>query len=285
MDLALLAVTALGFVGVFLMLPRERATVSRIGGLIGVLALGGLFLLLVRQSASAPPTAGGPSIFFYVFASIMVLGAAGVISQPRPVYAALYFVLVTLAGAALFVLLMSEFMAIVLVIVYAGAILVTYVFVLMLASQGNESHQPPEYDRRASEPFWAVLVSFVLLGTILQVLYPEAQSRDALAGKPKLTILAAASQKSPDLGIFHGSANAMMVDSQAEVSTAPATEVLPPRPGNMQLLGVTLYGSHAFALELAGILLTIALVGAVMIARKNVDYEDKPAVTGALPSE
>ena len=49
----------------------------------------------------------------------------------------------------------------------------------------------------------------------------------------------------------------------------------------MQLLGVTLYGHYAFSLELAGVLLTIALVGAVIIARKNVDYADKGAGTGA----
>ena len=59
-----------------------------------------------------------------------------------------------------------------------GAILVTYVFCADAREPGERCNsEPPEYDRKASEPFWAVFVSFVLLGTILQVLYPAVGSR------------------------------------------------------------------------------------------------------------
>ena len=151
----------------------------RIGGLVGALALGGFFYCWCGGwrgrgwwGGLAGVAGGGPSVYFYVFAGVMIASAVGVICHPKPVYAALYFVLVTLAGAGLFVLLLAEFMAIVLIIVYAGAILVTYVFVIMLASQGSAGKRTAEYDRVASEPFAAVLVSFILLGTVLQVLWP-----------------------------------------------------------------------------------------------------------------
>ena len=274
MDLPLLAVTALGLAGVFLMLPRKKAILVRIGGLLGVLALGGFFLLLVRmvgerEAAAGSVGGGGPSVYFYVFSGVMIAGAIGVVCHPRPVVAALHFVLVTLAGAGLFVLLMAEFMAVVLVIVYAGAILVTYVFVIMLASQGG-GKALAEYDEVASEPLAAVLVSFILLGTILQVMMPAPGGAAMSVARP-------------------AQENEMMVASLAGAATAPAATkaagaaTQPYVPGNIQLIGVSLYGDYAYSLELAGVLLTIALVGAVVIARKNTELET--AGTGELPVE
>ena len=187
-----------------MLLPRERAPIARLGGLWRPWALAGFFLYLVRTVAV---TVGGgdqgPPVYFYVFAVIMILGAVGVVCQPKPVYAALYFVLVTLAGAGIFVLLMAEFMAIVLIIIYAGAILVTYVFVIMLASQGSTGGTggttAPEYDRRASEPFVAVAVAFVLIGAVLQVLFP---TNGRLIAQPSVTpdalMVASFSDSAPD---------------------------------------------------------------------------------------
>ena len=74
-----------------------------------------------RISGSSPPS---PSV-----------GAIRVVTHPKPVYSALYFVLTVFASAGLFVLLWAEFMAAALVLIYAGAILVTYVFVIMLAAE------------------------------------------------------------------------------------------------------------------------------------------------------
>jgi NADH-quinone oxidoreductase subunit J len=270
MDYALLAATALGAIGLYLMLPREKATLSRLGGLLSVMALVGFFLYLVHIVAAAYPTGGGsaPPVFFYLFAFIMIAGAVGVVCQPKPVYAALYFVLVTLAGAGIFVLLLAEFMAIVLVIIYAGAILVTYVFVIMLASQGTTGGavSAPEYDRRAAEPFISVFVAFLLIGTILQVLLPtngRSIAQQAITPEP---LMAA----SLDAGNPYG---------------APATTQTAEPPTNVQVLGANLYSEYSFSLELAGILLTIALVGAVVIARKNTSADSAVLGTGQIPAE
>lgn len=264
MDYALLAATALGAIGLYLMLPRERAPLVRIGGLLGALALGALFLFLARAADHAVGGAAQrPPVYFYLFSAIMIAGAVGVVCQPRPVYAALYFVLVTLAGAGLFVLLLAEFMAIVLIIIYAGAILVTYVFVIMLASQGSVGGAvvAPAYDRRSSGGFIAVFVAFVLVGAIAQVLLPAKGAITA---------------SHPD------AENSLMVASL----TAPEPTATQPAmiPSNVQVLGVSLYSQYAMSLELAGILLTIALIGAVVIARKNT-LEHQPLGSGKLPTE
>jgi len=277
MDYALLAATALGAVGLYLMLPRERAPLARLGVLLGAMALAGFFLFLVQAASHwAAPVAGTqpaavavgqsntPPVYFYLFAAIMIAGAVAVVCQSRPVYAALYFVLVTLAGAGMFVLLLAEFMAIVLIIIYAGAILVTYVFVIMLASQGSVSSgvAAPVYDRRAAGSFTAVIVAFVLVGAILQVLLPTSEHT-----------LAVSRANTPD---------ALMAQSLRDVDSTSITAGA--SPTNVQVIGVSLYSRYSLSLELAGILLTIALVGAVVIARKNT-VETQTLGAGNLPVE
>jgi NADH-quinone oxidoreductase subunit J len=297
MDYALLAATALGAIGLYMLLPRERASMARLGGLLTAMAFAGLFLYLVRTVMVGASTFGPghvtpetPPVYFYLFAAIMIIGAIGVVCQPRPVYAALYFVLVTLAGAGVFVLLLAEFMAIVLIIIYAGAILVTYVFVIMLASQGSTGGTSgtiaPEYDRRASEPFVAVAVAFVLIGSVLQVLFPTngriVAERSAHADP--LMVASYADVPTPAATQAATTAAALQV-----ASTSPNAPVVPGPmpagpPSNVQVLGATLYSKYALSLELAGILLTVALVGAVVIARKNTAPVDVLG-TGKLPTE
>src|SRR6185503_7620582 len=89
-------------------------------------------------------------IYFWIFSAIALLGALRVVTHPRPVYAALYFVLTVFATAGLFILLWAEFMAAALVLIYAGAILVTYVFVIMLAAQPAEDGAPVSGSARAA---------------------------------------------------------------------------------------------------------------------------------------
>jgi NADH-quinone oxidoreductase subunit J len=270
MDYFLLAATALGAIGLYLMLPRERAPLARLGGLLGAMALAGFFLFLVRTAGGLTGTGAGdrPPVYFYLFAAIMIGGAVGVVCQPRPVYAALYFVLVTLAGAGMFVLLMAEFMAVVLIIIYAGAILVTYVFVIMLASQGSTggSVVAPAYDRRASSGIVAVAAAFLLVGAVLQVLLPvNGNTLAKPADASRRNVLMARS-----LGV-DGAGN------ELPPSTMPA-------PSNPQVVGASLYSQYSFSLELAGILLTVALVGAVVISRKNTT-PDAVLGSGTLPTE
>lgn len=291
MDELLLAATALGAIGLYLMLPRERAPLAKLGTLLGAMALAGFFLFLVRSveqgmGATAGAMATRPPLVFYLFAAIMIAGAVGVVCQPKPVYAALYFVLVTLAGAGMLVLLLAEFMAIVLIIIYAGAILVTYVFVIMLASQGSAPSEgggtggqvvAANYDRRASSSFSAVVVSFVLVGAVLQVLLPMHGPIAIASDKPtpmhKMMERSVGTQLNPEI-------------SGPVAATVPAANgVEPERPSNVQLLGASLYSQYSLSLELAGILLTIALVGSVMIARKNVDVQTELLGTGKVPAE
>jgi NADH-quinone oxidoreductase subunit J len=73
-----------------------------------------------------------PLILFYVFAAVLVGAAVGVITARNPVYSALYLVLAFFQSAALWLLLEAEFLAVVLVLVYVGAVMVLFLFVVMM---------------------------------------------------------------------------------------------------------------------------------------------------------
>ena len=88
------------------------------------------------------------------------------ISQVNPVHAALSFALVVLSTCGLFLILAAPFLMAATLVVYAGAIVVTFLFVIMLAQQSGVSNA----DVRSREPFFASLAGFVLLGTLIAVL-------------------------------------------------------------------------------------------------------------------
>ena len=71
-------------------------------------------------------------ILFYVFATILVLAALGVITSRNPVYSALSLVLCFVTSAAIWLLIEAEFLAVVLVLVYVGAVMVLFLFVVMM---------------------------------------------------------------------------------------------------------------------------------------------------------
>jgi NADH-quinone oxidoreductase subunit J len=249
MDYPLIIATAFGAIALYLMMPRGQSWLVKLGALIGVLALGaGLSYLTHWAAVHFPAQHGaGPGIFFYAFAIITLASAVGVVCHPKPIYSALYFVLMTLAISGLFVLLMAEFIAIVLIIIYAGAILVTYVFVIMLASPSGVAAAAVDYDRISADPLVAVLVSFLLLGTVLETL-------------------------------FTGGAHGFIAASAAGVAAHSA------HWGGLAALGKNLYSRYTLPLELAGILMTISLIGAVVIARKNAPLSHTLGL-GDMPTE
>ena len=167
-----------GLVGLFLMMPRgRRVGLGRIGGLVGIAAVVGFVLKVLLAS-----NWGGEALWFGLLSSVAVTSAALMITQRKAIYSALYFVMTILAVAGLILLQRAEFLAIAMVLVYAGAILVTYVFVLTLCRQ----EEMAEYETTARSPFLAVLIGFVLMGGLLQMLlvgHVETNgSIEALAG-------------------------------------------------------------------------------------------------------
>jgi len=223
-------VFALGAAGLYYLLPRTGASKTAIGATLGVSAIVGLFVVLGTHGSAERRD----EVYFYLFAATAILAAVRVITHPKPVYSAIYFVAVVIAVAALLLLQEAEFLAVALVIIYAGAILVTYLFVIMLAQQPGS----PIYDRRTREPFLAVVVGFVLMAMI------AGRAGELPARAAEKAILA-------DGGRNPGATASLLT-------------------GNTMAIGAAVTTKYVVALELAGILLLISMVGAIALSRKQI---------------
>ena len=103
----------LGAIALYLLLRPGVRSVKVVGALLGL----GALVWVVRESVAGADER--PSLLFVLFSLIAIGAAVRMITHHRPVYAALYFVLVVLSSAGLFLLLEAEFMAFALIIVYA----------------------------------------------------------------------------------------------------------------------------------------------------------------------
>jgi NADH-quinone oxidoreductase subunit J len=98
------------------------------------------------------------TVIFYVFSAVLVLSALRVITARNPVHAVLFLVLAFFTAAAIWLLLRAEFLAITLVLVYVGAVMVLFLFVVMMLDINLE---------RVREGFWRNLPLAILVGGIM----------------------------------------------------------------------------------------------------------------------
>ena len=168
---------------------------------------------------------------FYGFAAVTVIGALLVVSQKNPVYSVLAIIMAFFGLAGLYVLLEAPFVAVVQIIIYAGAIMVLFLFVVMLLNVPRED--AAEWDR--SHPLYRPMA--VRIGGTLAVLL-------ALE-------LGWALSRTTGLGVGVGEEN--------------------PAMSSVAALGETLFTDYMFAFEVTSILIIVSMVGAVVLARKRED--------------
>jgi NADH-quinone oxidoreductase subunit J len=168
-------------------------------------------------------------IFVFYFAAIVaVMGALMMILQRNPVASVLYLIVSLVAQAVLFIQLNAMFVGALLIIVYAGAILVLFLFVIMLLNLRGErfDKRRPPLDR-VTRIILATVFFAELVIIIKQMAYPQKLNAVML-------------QASPDFG-----------------AVKPVSELL--------------YTKYLYPFELTSVLLLVAIVGAVVMARKGKD--------------
>jgi len=340
---------SVGALGVLIALPRRGVNPQLIGIVIAAAGFGGVIAALavaaVRAGESVSP-------FFYIFAGIAVLASLRVITHQKPVYSALYFILTILSSSALYLLVGAEFMAFALVIIYAGAILITYLFVIMLATQapaaGDDVGLLSPYDAVAREPVAAVASGFVLLAVLTGMtasgvpdltrtgdagggLREDPALLEALPGKAIRAldgrgVFAVFVEPTRDeltdgegpieLDSSAGSVTLVLRENgperlaeRLEAGDARLRDLLPdslrdpsgaanltpgsaltlrlPKdalPTNLDGVGWTLVAVHPVTLEVAGVILLMALLGAVVLARKQIEIgeDEKEAMARVL---
>lgn len=226
----LYALVAIGAAGLYGLMPRAGYRVGRTAAITMCASLAGLMV----YGARALGWTGLQDFYFCVFGALALIGAIRVITHIRPVYSALYFVMVILSVAGLLVISDAEFLAAALVIIYAGAILVTYVFVIMLAHQNDET----PCDVQAREPLAAVAIAFLLVACL----------GNLLTESPKRTCC--------------GSQKATPTASNV---SSPA---YPEGRDNVREVGRSLMTTYVVAVEAAGVLLLVAMIAAIWVARR-----------------
>jgi len=287
-----------GAIALYVLLRRPQRPVRIVAALLGL----GMFAWLL---VGVTQLLGGdlrPNAFFIIFSLIAVASAVRMITHHKPVYSALYFILVVLSSASLFLLLDAEFIAFALVIVYAGAILITYLFVLMLAQQSPDPNDPtgqPEYDLVPREPAAAMTVGFILLALLTSMIFegvgrlPPPQSPESALAQTVDDLNALPGDHPPIAHELGGSPHAtlapfaggqMFVVDDGRVfanlvtpdSTSPRLVEVPAEllPNNVQRVGQALIADFPVSLELAGVILLMAMFGAVVLARRQIELSD-----------
>ena len=180
---------------------------------------------------------------FYVFSAVLLVAAFRVITARSPVYAALFLVLAFFSAACVWILLRAEFLAIALVLVYVGAVMVLFLFVVMMLDVDTAS---------LHAGFWkhfpvAALVGVVIALEMAAILLPGFRVVDA-----------------------------------------PAASAAAAKLGNTKLLGIEVYTHYLYPLQIAAVLLLVAIIAAIsltMRARKDSKHMDPSAQVKAKKAD
>lgn len=178
----------LAAVGFFLLLPKPRGR-SVAGGIAAVVAAAAVFGVWLYQTFGNPmPDAVGSVLFGLFSLGALVFGTV-LVTQRNPARGAIAFAFVILSTCGLFLLLAAPFLMAATIIIYAGAIIVTFLFVLML----SRADGPSDENDRTREPLYGSLAGFAFTGLVLFTLYqshlgtrPAAAAETAPRFEPRL---------------------------------------------------------------------------------------------------
>ena len=171
---------------------------------------------------------------FYVFSAVLLLAAFRVITARSTVHAALFLVLAFFSASCLWMLLRAEFLAITLVLVYVGAVMVLFLFVVMMLDINTD---------RLREGFYQHLPLAGLVGALIAL--------------------------EMALVLMRG------FQLEAPVASAKAIEI-----GNTKLLGIEVYTHYLYPLQLAAVLLLVAIIAAIALTLRG--RKDSKRVDPAL---
>ena len=231
--------TLFGAAGMYLLLPRAAARGRMTGVLLMAVSLG--------CGLSQFPTMGNwvADSVFLILAGVTVVSAIGAVTFRDPVYCAIWFGLTLLGTAGLFLFDGAQFLAVATIVVYAGAILVTFLFVLMLAQPAGRA----AYDRTSWEALLAASAGAVLVGILTLT----------IAG-----VTTATAQQTAEASSAEDSTNEIGTTDNTPITTeALKANIL--ADDHVAHLGKELFGRHLVAVEVVGTLLLAALVGAAVI--------------------
>lgn len=205
------------------------------------------------------------SALFYAFSAVMLFASFRVITARNPVHAALYLVLAFFQASGIWMLLKAEFLSIALVLVYVGAVMVLFLFVVMMLDinidsirQGFWKHFPLAATVGA---VIALELAAVLLGGF-RISEPRAQVASQVISPAAVTAVAPVDPASAAL---------------TTASAADVGHVVVAQASNTKALGILLYTEYLYPVQVAALILLVALIAAIALtlrARKDSKFQN-----------
>ena len=168
-------------------------------------------------------------VIFYVFAGLTVFSALMVITQNNPVRCVLFLVLAFFSSSILWIMVNAEFLALILILVYVGAVMTLFLFVVMMLNIDIESMKT-HFMRYL--PFGLILVA--LLVSLLMIALPK--------------------------GTFNSGVEPLLISS----TSSPASPL-----SDTEALGMVLYTDYVFAFELAAVILLVSIIAAISLVHRG----------------
>ncbi len=212
-------------------------------------------------------------ILFFVLGAVALISGGLVVFQPHPLRSALWLIVNFFAVAGIYLLAHAEFIAAIQVIVYAGAIIVLFLFVIMLLNLRRAEETPvmPYYGQKLAGIYLlahaefiaaiqvivyagAIMVLFLFVIMLLNLRQPEATPKFPFFGQKLGGIILAAFTA---LILFYGFTQAKL----------PAAKEMAPGLGNTESIARSLFTDYLLPFEVTSVLLLVAIVGAVVLAK------------------
>ena len=210
-----------GGLAVWYLLPAAKQRPLTYALLLGLAALAGLAGFFLRGFGDRIPETVEAGLFFG-FSGVAIVFAVLMITSRNPARSALAFAVVVLSTCGLFLLLAAPFLAAATIVIYAGAIIVTFLFVIMLSQQEG----PSSADLRTREPAFATAAGFVLLATLLVGLQRVYDWRSVDAAIAHASTLARAEKIDPDYLSTRAKADVEHMNADSPPLTPKAAEFI-----------------------------------------------------------
>ncbi len=249
LELTLLVLAAFGLLCVLSTMPRTETLRNQAIKWIGILIMVGCALVVFMQTPMRWET-----VLFYSFSGLALLGGIAFVCSRHPVYAACNFAVAVLSISGLLFMLNAAYLAISMMIVYAGATIIIFLFVLMFAQRSTLQI----HDRGLNAPIIAVLFAAVLVALIglgireqrweglLSATFQDLPVKSEAKSIPDADSVAVGQDSSPAIGM----------------TTAPHRLTVAG-------FGNALFTNYLWLVVLAGAMLTIAAIGAMYMAERH----------------
>ena len=174
---------------------------------------------------------------FYLFSFIIIISSIGVISSKNPVYAVLFLILAFINAAILFLFLNAEFLAMLLIVVYVGAVAVLFLFVVMMLNINNE-------ENKLKVQKYTPLTLFLISVVFIELAFVFISDNKYLTNLTKTKNLAL--------------------------------------ENNTVFIGNILYTDYALLFQLSGIILLVAMIGAIVLTLRTRDGVKKQIIRNQI---